>query len=206
MFSHELTAAQQGLLDAYRAAAAAGERPPTLRELCVRFRWRSTGTARDHLKALIRKGVLHRGAGARNYTLALPPERGAVVPLLGRVAAGRPILAIEHLEGELTVPADWARRGTTFALRVEGESMNGAGIHDGDVIVARATNDAKDGEIVVARTRDEVTVKRLHLRGKDSLLLPENPRFKPIAVDEDTSIDGVVVGLMRDLRPRRARR
>ena len=128
------------------------------------------------------------------------------MPLIGRVAAGRPILAIEHLEGELTVPADWARRGTTFALRVEGESMTGAGIHDGDVIVARATNDARDGEIVVARMSDEVTVKRLRLRGRSSLLLPENPRFKPISVDEDTEIAGVVVGLMRDMGGRRGRR
>lgn len=201
----ELTEAQQRVVDAFRDVAASGEPPPTLRELCGRFGWASTGTARDHLRALVRKNVLRREAGARNYRLADPTEPGIPVPVLGRVAAGRPILAIENLDGETTVPASWARGGRVFALRVEGESMSGAGILDGDMIVARASRDARDGDIVVARLGDEVTVKRLRLAGRRSVLVPENDHFKPIKVDEGTSIDGIVVGLLRDFGSRRMR-
>lgn len=201
-----LTKAQRSVLDAFQDAASTGAAPPTLRELCSRFGWSSTAAARDHLKALVRKGALRREAGARNYRLADRPAASASVPLVGTVAAGRPILAIEHIERNMAVPAAWVRRSRAFAVRVDGESMTGAGIHDGDIIVARAANDARDGDIVVARKGDEVTVKTLRLSGRRPVLLPENPKFKAIEVDEDTSIDGIVVGLMRDVGTRRGSR
>jgi repressor LexA len=194
-----LSPVQEKIAAVFRDAASAGAAPPTLRELCAHFGWRSTGTARDHLRALVRKGVLRRERGARNYRV-VGASGGAAVPIVGRVSAGSPVLALEHRDGDVTVPAAWTRgRAPAFAVRVDGESMVGAGILDGDIVVARATADVRDGQIVVARIGDVVTVKRLRLRGRRSLLVPENAAFAPIEVTDDTSVDGVVVGLVRDV-------
>jgi repressor LexA len=203
MRAPELTKSQLRVLIAFKEAAATGDAPPTLRELCKRFGWGSTGTARDHLKALVRKGRLRREAGARNYRIADAPELGAAVPIIGRVAAGHPILAVEYRDGEVTVPASWTRKGTAFAVRVEGQSMTGAGIQDGDIIVARATPTAIGGDIVVARKGDNVTVKRLRIRRGVTSLQAENPAFDAIAVDNETAVLGVAVGLIRTMGQRR---
>jgi repressor LexA len=205
MRSVGLTVAQRNILDVYADAASNGERPPTLRDLCDRFRWSSTATARDHVAALVRKGFLRKVSGARNYQLAGAQARACAVPRLGTVSAGRPLLAVEHMDGWVTVPAGWDR-GAMFAVRVSGDSMIGAGMLDGDTIVARVAHDAADGEIVVARRIDEVTVKRLRRRGRTAMLVAENPRYEPIPVDEETTIDGVVVGLLREIGTRRGKR
>jgi repressor LexA len=195
--SVELTQSQQQIVRAFEEAASSGEAPPTYRELCSRFGWSSTGTARDHLAALVRKGVLRRADGRRNYRLARPAEAGVSVPIVGRVAAGQPILAVEHVTGAIVVPTRWAR-GTIFATRVEGDSMLGANIVEGDVIIAAATSSARDGEIVVARVGSDVTVKRLRSIGGKPRLLPENPEHRPVETDADTEIVGEVVGLVRE--------
>jgi repressor LexA len=200
-----LTELQHAVLRAFEEAASSNEAPPTYRELCARFGWSSTATARDHLRALIAKGALRRAAGRRNYRLARPGEAGVSVPVVGRVAAGQPILAIEHFDGAVVVPASWAR-GNVFATRVEGDSMVGANIIDGDIIVAKATSDARDRDIVVARRGSDVTVKRLMLRGRRAALAPENPRHQPVDVDADTEVVGVVVGLVRDMATRKVGR
>ena len=199
-----LTAQQAAIVRFFRDLAEDGGGPPTLREVCTHFGWSSTGTARDHLRALVRKGVLRRsGPQARCSALPPPPVAAAAVPVLGRVPAGQPLLAEENHLGEATVPRSWLSPQGSFAVGVTGDSMTGVGIVDGDLIVARASDTARDGDIVVARCGDAATVKRFERRAGRARLMPENPAHEPVIVDEDTRIVGVAVGLMRDLRRRK---
>lgn len=151
--------------------------------------------------ALERHGVLERVPGARGLRMA--GARGAPawhrVPLIGRVAAGVPLLAVEDVQDVVDVPAGLFRHIPDVLLRVEGESMVGAGILDGDLIAVRVVPIAESGAIVVARLHDEITVKRLRRRGRRTELLAENPRFETIVVSHDTdfAIEGVVVGVLR---------
>ncbi len=208
----ELTPLQERVLDHIARAAAAG-RPPTIREIGAAFGWRSTGTVRDHLRALVAKGALRwdhgraRGlvparSGARISGLEVPAQssgaRDPGIPILGRVAAGRPLLAEENLEGHLDIPgAVAAGRPGLFALRVQGDSMRDAGILDGDAVVVRKQETARSGEIVVARVGGEATVKRLRHAGRRAFLDPANPAYMPIPVGGETRILGRVIGVWR---------
>ena len=172
---------RQKIFEFIKARLLAG-RPPTVREVQQAFGFRAVQTARQHLEILVAEGRLAAERGkARGYRL---PERGrarptVLVPLLGRVPAGPFDTAVEDLEGYIPVqPAGEA--GELFALRVQGESMTGAGILPGDVVIVRRQPTAKTGDIVVARVGDEATVKRLRLRRGRVELHPENPAFEPI--------------------------
>jgi repressor LexA len=193
-----LTEKQTSLLDYLRQRADQGE-PPTYRELCVHFGWASTATARDHLRALSRKGHLElAGRKARRIRLVANGAPVARIPLIGEVVAGIPIAAEESVDGQLPIPAEWARRGSHFALRVHGDSMKDAGILPGDQVVVRAQSRAEDDDIVVATVDGETTLKRLSKRGRRTLLMAENSAYRAIAVKPDaTVIHGVVVGLLR---------
>ena len=193
-----LTNKQREVYVAIEGALVAGRPMPTLRELCARFRWASTGSARDYLDALVRKGYLLPADGrARGYRLARrldPPTR---VPLLGEVPAGSPTEAHEVTECEIPVPAPVVPTSASFALRVRGDSMIGAGINSGDIVFVRSQPTAACGQIVVSRVDGEVTVKRLGQHQDRLVLLPENPAYEPIQVGANTEIVGVVVGLAR---------
>jgi repressor LexA len=175
--------------------------PPTVREVQRAFGFRSVETAREHLAALVREGRLAQRKGrARGYRLPAsdgPPT--VLVPLLGRVPAGSLDLAVEDLEGYLPIRSR-EPAGELFALRVRGESMTGAGILPGDVVVVRRQRTAPSGSIVVALVGDEATVKRLRLRGKRVELHPDNPEFEPIVPDpRELKLLGRVVEVRRRL-------
>lgn len=198
MRAEPLSPMQKDVLSAIQRRVQDGDPVPTYRELRDEFGWNSTGTVRDHLKALAGKGHIKlSGNGHRRIRLV---NQLAVtgVPLIGRVAAGSPVIAEENVERRIPVPADWTDSGTYFALRVDGDSMIGAGIRDGDCVIVRQQNAANDGEIVVVTLDGQTTVKRLQRRGDQVTLVPENDRYRPIPVQTDTSIvQGVVVGLLR---------
>jgi repressor LexA len=190
---------QARVLGAIRSRVAQGEPPPTYRELCKDFGWTSTGTVRDHLQALARKGHVELpGRRHRQLRVRSQPVPVSRVPIIGRVVAGIPVLSEENIEGELPVPGSWISRGSHFALLVNGDSMMDAGIREGDYAVVRQQETADDGEIVVATLDGDTTLKRIGRLGKRVRLVPENPRYRPIDVRSDgLIIQGVVVGLMR---------
>lgn len=198
---HEpLTPAQAGLLAAIRDRASRGEPVPSYRDLCEEFGWASTGTARDHLQALARKGYITLGGGrARQVRLVDAPVPVARLRVLGHVVAGRSSAAVELEDEEIAVPASWLTRGRHFALNVDGDSMRDAAIVDGDMVVVREQSTAKNGEIVVASVDGETTVKRLKIAADGIRLVAENPRYAPIDVSGDVTIHGVVVAVMRSL-------
>jgi len=174
--------------------------PPTVREICKATGLKSTSSVHAHLKSLEKMGLITRERGL-NRAIHLAGEQPTVqVPILGQVAAGKPILAVEEVEGYLPY-APFKRAGDEkyFALNVKGESMKNAGILDGDIVIAQQTSTALDGEIVVAMIEDEATVKRL-FREKDCVRLqPENPDFEPI-YSKDVQILGKVVAVYRFYR------
>ena len=180
--------------------------PPTVRELGGRFKI-SPRAAFDHLRALERKGRLHRRASARRTSrvLSIPGGRsqGQEIPILGKIAAGAPLLALEHREGSLFIGAESlsGKGDDLFALRVRGESMVGAHILDGDLVLVRRQTSADPGDIVVAMMEEEATVKRFSREGKSIVLKPENPAMAPIVVPpgQEIGILGKVVGLLRGL-------
>ena len=196
-----LTTIQGQVLEALRRRADQGDPAPTYRELCAEFGWASTGTVRDHLRALVRKGYVE--LTARHRQVRLREERPSVarVPLVGRVVAGVPVVSEENIEQRIPVPAAWTRRGTFFALHVTGDSMRDAGILEGDQVVVRQRSVAADGDVVVATIEGETTLKRLRLHGSRVMLVPENSKYPSIEVRaEEAIIQGVVVGLMRQYR------
>src|SRR5215470_16803275 len=183
-----LTTRQQKVLDWIRGHLESTGMPPTRAEIAAGLGFRTASSAEDHLRALARKGVLLMTPGAsRGLRLREMPELpGAGLPLVGRVAAGNPILAAEHIEAHLRVdPALFAPRAD-YLLRVRGQSMKNAGILDGDLLAVHRASEARSGQIVVARISgkggDEVTVKRLQRRGREITLLPENPDFAPMVI------------------------
>lgn len=164
--------------------------PPTVRDVQRAFGFRSVQTAREHLENLVGEGKLVKEPGvARGYRLphTTPAAPLALVPLLGRVQAGALTTAVEEAAGYVAVERD-GTRGDLFALKVRGESMNGAGILPGDVVVVRRQPSADSGDIVVAVVEDEATVKRFWRRGDRVELRPENPRFAPIAPQPRTLV------------------
>jgi repressor LexA len=196
-----LTDRQTEILALIRRRLAESGLPPTRAEIAAELGFRSPNAAEEHLKALARKGVIELLPGAsRGIRL---PEEG--LPVVGRVAAGQPILAEQHIEAHVQVDARLFRPRADYLLRVQGLSMRNAGILPGDLLVVHRTPEAANGQIVVARLDDEVTVKRFERRGREVRLLPENPEFDPIEIDLRRAplvIEGVGVGVIRQHRPR----
>jgi repressor LexA len=207
----ELTGKQQEVLSFIRGFVARHGLPPTVREIGERFKV-TPRAAFDHLRALERKGMLQRRATAGRTSRSLVPSEGPAVrshavPILGRVAAGQPLLAAENREGELHIaPASLPGRGEdVFALRVRGDSMIEAHICDGDLVLVRRQDSAQPNEIVVAMIDSdsgeaEATVKRYQRDGERVVLKPEHPTMAPIVVDPrrtPVKIIGKVVGLLR---------
>lgn len=188
---------QERVLGALRQRADRGDPPPTYRELCQEFGWRSTGTIRDHLRALERKGFVQLTARHRNVRLREDRPSAGFVPLVGRVVAGVPVISEQNIEQRVPVPRDWIASGILFALRIAGDSMRDAGIIEGDEVIVRQTPTANDGEIVVATVDGETTIKRLRLRKQRATLFAENDAYRPIELSDDAVIQGVVVGLLR---------
>jgi len=181
--------------------------PPTRSELCEHFGFQSPNAAEAHLRALQKKSVIgiERGV-SRGITLLplamgeLPPSANTPVPLIGRVAAGSPILAQENIEEEYRIDPGLFPQRPDYLLRVEGMSMQDAGIFDGDLLAVHRTPEARNGQIVVARLDDEVTVKRFRRRGHRVQLIAENVDFDPIEVDlrrQELAIEGLGVGVIR---------
>lgn len=188
-----LTKSQQKVYDFLRQETSKGV-PPTVREICAATGLRSTSTVHAHLKTLERLGYITREAGLNRSIRVEGETPAAQVPILGKVTAGMPILAVEDIEGYLPFPQKEGKE--LFALHVSGLSMRDAGILDGDYVVAERVSTADDGEIVVAMIDDEATVKRLY-REKDRIRLqPENPDFQPIYSDQ-ASVLGKVIAVMR---------
>lgn len=199
----ELTRRQREILELIRTHIAEYGAPPTRAEIARILGFRSANAAESHLRALARKGVIELTPGA-SRGIRLSDEAGGGLPLVGRVAAGSPILATEHIERYYRVDPSLFRPGADFLLRVNGDSMRDVGILDGDLLAVSSTREARGGQIVVARVEDEVTVKRFHRKGNRVELRPENPEYAPIQVDlrrEELVIEGLAVGLIRNGDP-----
>ncbi|MFZ3285250.1 MAG: transcriptional repressor LexA [Telluria sp.] len=205
----KLTPRQEQILNLIRDAIENTGFPPTRAEIATELGFKSANAAEEHLQALARKGAIEispgtsrgiRLVGASLETSMPPPALMMALPLVGRVAAGSPILAQEHVEATYSVdPAMFSAR-PDFLLKVRGWSMRDAGIMDGDLLAVKKVDSAKNGQIVVARIGDDVTVKRYRKTGTLVELLPENPDFKVIRVDLDNdefALEGLAVGLMR---------
>ena len=198
MTEYTLTTRQAEILDLIRSYVAEEGCPPTRAEIAEDLGFRSPNAAEDHLRALERKGVIELVPGASRGIRLLEVEYG--LPVVGRVAAGEPILAEEHIEDYCQVEPDTFYPRAHYLLRVTGDSMRDIGIFDGDLLAVHRTKRVENGQIVVARLDDEVTVKRFRQRGSIVRLLPENPDFEPIRVDlreQDLVIEGLGVGILR---------
>ncbi len=192
-----LTARQQQILQLIRDRINETGMPPTRAEIAETFGFRSANAAEDHLKALARKGVIELLAGSSRGIRLLEPEG---LPLIGRVAAGQPLLAQEHIEEHLKIDPLLFHPQADYLLRVHGMSMRDIGIINGDLLAVHQSPTAHNGQIVVARIGDDVTVKRFRQRGNIVTLLAENPEFDPIKVDlrnQDLTIEGIAVGVIR---------
>jgi repressor LexA len=189
-----LTPRQREILDFIRNTLDVLGAPPTRAEIANAFGFASANAAEEHLKALAKKGniVLEPGA-ARGIRLV--EQLG--LPLIGSVAAGSPLLATENQRGRVQMDAALFNPRADYLLQVRGNSMTGVGILDGDLLAVHKTSEARDGQIVVARLGDEVTVKRLVNRNGKIELLAENPDYPPIPVDDSLVIEGLAVGLVR---------
>jgi repressor LexA len=202
-----VTTRQRRILEYIRETVQARGYPPTVREIGEAVGLTSSSSVHAQLANLERQGLLRRDPTKPRAMELQGPRRGrpnaVMVPVLGRITAGAPILADQNVEDFLAVPADFAGEEDHFALRVSGESMIGAGILDGDVVVVRRQDDADDGDIVAALlpgpAEDEATVKRLHRQGGRVLLVPENPTMEPIETDEGLTLLGKVVAVLRKL-------
>jgi repressor LexA len=199
----DLTAQQEKIFLFIQKVIEESGIPPTRVEIARALGFRSANAAETHLRALQRKGVIEllpgasRGIQVRRRE-AVAEEDG--LPLVGRVAAGHPILAEQHIEGHFRVDPSLFNPRPHYLLRVQGMSMKGAGILDGDLVAVCRTPEVRNGQIIVARLEDEVTVKRYRQTGATVWLYPENPDFVPIEVDpgeETLVIEGVVVGVIR---------
>ena len=199
----KLTPRQSEILELIRQNLEETGFPPTRAEIANRLGFRSPNAAEEHLRALARKGAieLRKGTSRGIRLLGSGPEKG--LPVIGRVAAGSPILAEAHVEDHYVIDSALFRPRADYLLRVQGLSMRDAGILDGDLLAVHSCRQAENGQIVVVRLDDEVTVKRLRRQGRWKYridLLPENPDFQPILVDlrqQDLVIEGLGVGLLR---------
>lgn len=201
-----LTPRQQEVFDLIKSKIEETGMPPTRAEIARELGFRSANAAEEHLKALARKQVIEIVPGAsRGIRILLgaanDEAQEAGLPLIGRVAAGEPILAQEHVETHYQVDPGMFRPQADFLLRVQGESMKNIGIMDGDLLAVHKTQDVRNGQIVVARVEEDVTVKRLERNGAQVLLHAENEAFSPIEVDltcQELTIEGIAVGIIRN--------
>ncbi|MBI5717058.1 MAG: transcriptional repressor LexA [Burkholderiales bacterium] len=225
--SPKLTARQQQILDLVQSAIERTGAPPTRAEIAAELGFRSANAAEEHLQALARKGVIELAPGTsrgirlksdtlralnaarlsqygKQYALPLPSLAQLTLPLVGRVAAGSPILAQEHIDQTFLVEASMFQRRPDYLLKVRGMSMRDAGILDGDLLAVQKASEAKNGQIVVARLGDDVTVKRFRRTKAGIELIPENPEFQTILVpggqesSEGFALEGLAVGLIRN--------
>lgn len=198
---NQLTARQRQVLDLVQENIEQSGMPPTRAEIATALGFRSANAAEEHLRALARKGFIELVPGAsRGIRLKEAAQESSGLPLVGRVAAGQPILAEQHIQGRYQVDPALFRPRPHYLLQVHGMSMKDAGILDGDLVAVHRTPEVRSRQIVVARLDDEVTVKRYRQEGKIVWLMPENADFEPIRVDLDQQsivIEGVVVGVMR---------
>jgi len=198
----ELTPRQSQILDMIQEFINETGMPPTRAEIARELGFKSANAAEEHLRALQRKGVLELVPGAsRGIQLKDSLREQMGLPLVGRVAAGSPILAQEHIETHYKLDPALFDPKPHYLLRVHGMSMKDAGILDGDLVAVHRTPEVRSRQIVVARLEDEVTVKRYRQEGAVVWLLPENSEFEPIQVDlahQALVIEGVVVGVIRD--------
>lgn len=207
----KLTDRQQQILDLIRQTVTRTGFPPTRAEIAQALGFRSPNAAEDHLKALARKGAIELTAGASRgirlkdattpvqSSVPIPALAQLLLPLVGRVAAGSPILAAEHVEREVGVDPSLFAQAPDYLLKVRGMSMRDAGILEGDLLAVKKASEARNGQIVVARIGDDVTVKRLQRQNGHIELLPENPDFETIVVkaDQEFALEGIAVGLIR---------
>lgn len=198
----DLTPRQKQILLLVQKTMHESGMPPTRAEIAKTLKFRSVNAAEEHLRALERKGVIELLPGmSRGIRLKDSMREQMGLPLVGRVAAGQPILAEEHIEARLQIDPALFRKPPHFLLRVHGMSMRDAGILDGDLVAVHRTPEVRTRQIVVARLENEVTVKRYKQEGHRVWLMPENPEFEPIQVDlreQSMAIEGVVVGVVRD--------
>jgi repressor LexA len=216
----KLTARQEQILNLIKEAIENTGFPPTRAEIAAELGFRSANAAEEHLQALARKGAIEispgtsrgirlrdmpaadgrQGTFGKQMSLPHPSLMQLNLPLVGRVAAGSPILAQEHIEATYSVDPSLFSAKPDYLLKVRGLSMRDAGIMDGDLLAVKKVDTAKNGQIVVARLGDEVTVKRYRKSGSVIELLPENPDFQPIRVEsggDDFALEGLAVGLLR---------
>lgn len=216
----KLTARQEQILNLIKEAIENTGFPPTRAEIASELGFRSANAAEEHLQALARKGAIEiapgtsRGIrlldsasgngspsiGGRQMSLPHPSLMQLNLPLVGRVAAGSPILAQEHIEATYSVDPSLFSAKPDYLLKVRGLSMRDAGIFDGDLLAVKKVDTAKNGQIIVARLGDDVTVKRYKKTGSIVELLPENPDFEPIRVEptqDNFALEGLAVGLLR---------
>mgnify|MGYP002129247552 FL=1 len=216
----KLTARQQQILELIQSAIANTGSPPTRAEIAAELGFKSANAAEEHLQALARKGAIElvsgtsRGIRLKSHNRAPSTagfldevsekmsqfQQSLLLPLIGRVAAGSPILAQEHIDQSYLIQSSLFDRKADYLLRVRGMSMRDAGIMDGDLLAVQSTREAKNGQIVVARLGDDVTVKRFERKSDRIELHAENPDFKTIIVqnDEPFEIEGLAVGLIRN--------
>ncbi len=203
----ELTPRQREIIILIQKVIRETGMPPTRAEIAGALKFRSVNAAEEHLRALERKGVIEllrgksRGIRFKDAFREGAPRETSGLPLVGRVAAGEPVLAEEHIEARYRIDTDLFDTPPHFLLRVHGMSMKDAGILDGDLVAVHRTPEVRNRQIIVARLEDEVTVKRYRQEGHRVWLLPENPEFEPIEVDlreRHFTIEGVVVGVVRN--------
>ncbi len=215
----KLTARQQQILDLIQTAIHNTGAPPTRAEIATELGFKSPNAAEEHLQALARKGVIQLVSGTsrgirlkpqsnetgsahlfKQFSLPMPGLNQLMLPLIGRVAAGAPILAQEHIEHTYQVEASMFQQQPDYLLKVKGLSMRDIGIMDGDMLAVKSTSDARNGQIVVARLGEDVTVKRFQKTPHGIALHPENPDFDTIHVraGDPFQIEGLAVGLIRN--------
>jgi len=198
-----LTPRQSQIFDLIKEKIADTGMPPTRAEIATFFGFKSANAAEEHLKALAKKGYIEMLPGtSRGIRLAeqFQEHEDEGLPLIGRVAAGEPILAQEHVEEHYKIDGDLFRPAADYLLRVNGESMKDIGILDGDLLAVHQTTDVQNGQVVVARVEDDVTVKRFKREGNVVYLHAENEAFSPIKVDltsQQFNIEGIAVGVIR---------
>lgn len=197
----KLTKRQTEVLACIRSHIEETGYPPTRADIAKTLGFKSANAAEEHLKALARKGAIEIIPGtSRGIRVPDMEEQDSGLPIVGRVAAGSPVLAQEHIEEHCTISSDFFHPPANYLLRVHGTSMKNIGIMDGDLLAVHQCSDARNGQIVVARIEDEVTVKRLKKEGHMVYLIAENDEFAPIEVDlreQDLSIEGLGVGVIR---------
>jgi repressor LexA len=206
--TEKLTERQSEILRLIRELTEVSGYPPTRAEIAERMGFRSVNAAEQHLRALEKKGAIEISSGASRGIRVVRDGRPASrlgrlleLPVIGRVAAGSPMLAEEHVQGRYQVDPNLFTPRADYLLRVRGMSMRDAGILEGDLLAVHRTQEARTGQIVVARLADEVTVKRYRRRGHAVQLEAENPEFAPIEVDlrrDALTIEGVAVGVIRN--------